>query len=267
MIEPKTFFPNVVVHKMDTPFTIKLAVINNDSVVKQILHTTTKLIEEDLEKIERKFSMTNSDSLISKYRQGETEAVARDPMFQEVFGQCNLANDFTNGYFDAFDDGKFDPSELIKGWAIERLFQLHLKPLLIAPNIIGVSFGDDKDIQMASKADSDFQWDIGINDPNRVGVKIAEYRIENGAISTTQIKNDNVRSFDRHVPCLKQVSVITTSLTRANAWSSVAVSAGVDNFKRLIGDSGLTGVMVDSCSVLTAFTRGKISDGFDKKIS
>lgn len=266
MIGPKTYFPKVVVDKMNTPFTIKLAVTDNDPVVKQILQTTTKLIEEDLEKIEQKFSMDDQDSMINQYRRGDNSAVASDPMFKEVFGQCSQAKSFTNGYFNAFNDGKFNPSELLKGWAIERLFQLHLKPLLIAPNIIGVSFGDDKDIQMASKANSNFHWNIGINNPNKENAKLAEYRIDNGAISTTKIKN-NVKQLSKQSKALQQVSVITTSLTKANAWSFVGIKTDTNTFKKLINNSGLTGLMIDSSSVLTAFTQGKIFYDYDKKIS
>jgi len=91
LIEPKIYYPNTVINKMNIPFTVKLAVTENDPVVAEILHSTTKLLEQDLDEIDRKFSPFKNDSLVSQYRRGDQDPLLADAMFQDVFGQCSIS--------------------------------------------------------------------------------------------------------------------------------------------------------------------------------
>lgn len=258
MIEPRTFYPQVIINKMNTDFTVKLAVKNVDPVIKQILKTTSKLIAQDLGEIDRKLSPNRPDSLVSKYRKGQHDALAQDPMFQEVFGQCSIAEAATSGYFNAFYDGKFNPDGLIKGWAIETLFQLHLKPLLIDPDIVGVALEGDGDIQLASKEGSDFHWNIDVQDPCDSEEVIAEYNIRNGALATSGMSK-TVRKISHSSSSIKQVTIVANGMTEADVWAIAGITAGTNYFKKMIESSELTGMLVDKTEGTTAFARGNFN--------
>lgn len=253
MIEPKIYFPNQTLNKMNTKFNIKLAVTEEDPVVDKILLTTTKLIAEDLDEIERKFALDQADSLVNKFRNGDRSALKSDTMFQVVYHQCSIAEAVTHGYFNAFRDGKFDPTGLIRGWAVETLFQLHLKPLLIDPNIVGVAFNvGGNNVQVATKKGSDFQWNIAVKSPYDDREQVVSYKLKNGALATS---NTNKIDGDVH-GSLELVTILANGLTEASIWADAAMMAGLSRFENMIKESELTGMFVDDYEEMTSFAKG-----------
>jgi thiamine biosynthesis lipoprotein len=257
MIEPKVYFPNTVINKMNIPFTVKLAVTEDDRVADHILATTSKMINKELDAIEQKFSPFKEDSLVSKYRRGDSSPLMEDSLFQAVFSQCSIAEEVTSGYFNAFYDGRFNPTGLVKGWAIETIFQLYMKPLLVDPKIIGVSLNGGGDMQLATKDDSNFSWSVGIENPYNTQEIIAEYSIKNGAVATSGM-NKRGEHISRNASNIKQVTIIANSLTEADVWATAGIAAGTDKFEDLIQSSELTGMYVDDVEGMTSFAGGKM---------
>jgi thiamine biosynthesis lipoprotein len=259
MIEPKIYFPEVTINKMNVPFTIKLAVTRDDDVLDRILATTSKLIAEDLDEIDDKFSPLKTDSLISKFHRGDSEVFFQDAMFQIVYNQCAIAKVATNGYYDAFKNDRFDPTGILKGWAIETEFQKHLKPLLVDPSIVGVSLSVGNDMQLASKAESSFEWNIGITNPDDQRDIIAEYNIKNGAIATTTLNNGDIKtSHKAGMP--KQITILSKGLTEAAVLANAGMEDTTDEVEKWIEKSQLTGLLIDVTDDMTVFAQGQFDN-------
>lgn len=265
MVKPKIYYPNTVIQKMNIPFTVKLATTKSDPVIVEILRKVTKDIEADLEEVDQKFSPFKDSSLVSLYRKGDESPLIEDDMFQLVFAECELAKDETSGFFEPFHDKQYDPTGLVKGWAIQRAFQTHLKPLLVDPNIIGVSLNGGGDIQLGSKKNSSFEWNIGVENPDNTQEIIAEYQIKNGGIATSGMSKRG-EHIDRVISPIEQVTVIANGLVKADIWATAGIAAGTDRFEELIHESKLTGMLVDSKSGITSFNGGKIHNAKEAQI-
>lgn len=258
MIEPKIYYPETTINKMNVPFTIRLAVTDQDSTIEHILDTTTELIEKDLGEIDDKFSPYKLNSLISKFHRGDPEPFFQDEMFQIIYNQCAIAKTATNGYFNAFKNDRFDPTGLLLGWAIENEFQKHLKPLLVDPSIVGVSLSSGQQMQLGVDAKSSFEWNIAVSDPEDHS-KIAEYKIRNGAIATVLSANSDI-SKRREVEFADQITILSKGLTEA----FVLANAGLkDNFQKIeqwMEQAHLTGMLVKDSDDIDIFANGYIDN-------
>ncbi|MFD1472147.1 hypothetical protein [Companilactobacillus mishanensis] len=261
MIEPKMYFPEVTINKMNAPFTIKLAVTRNDDVIDHILNTTGELIAEDLDEIDDKFSPFKSDSLVSKFHRGDSERFFQDEMFQIVYNQCAIAKIATGERFDAFKDKMFDPTGILKGWAVETEFQKNLKPLLVDPAIVGVCFRTGEGMQLASKAGSHFDWNVGIKRPNNSHGIIADYRIQNGAIATAVMDDQEIQT-DIHPEnnFVKQMTVLSKGLTEAAVLAKASLKDNTVDVENWIDKSRLSGLLINENGKLSVFEQGQFDN-------
>ncbi|AKP67278.1 hypothetical protein [Companilactobacillus ginsenosidimutans] len=253
MIEPKIYFPQVTINKMNVPFTIKLAVTKRDQIVDRILDTTAKMIAKDLDEIDDKFSPLKTNSLISKFHRGDSESFFQDTMFQTVYNQCAIAKVATNGYYDAFKNDRFDPTGILKGWSIETEFQKHLKPLLVDPAIVGVSLGSDGDTQLATKANNNFSWNVVVTNPDNGCGIVAEYNIANGAIATAVADNADIDT-------PTQITVLSKGLTEAAVLANAGLTDRTAEVETWIEKSRLTGLLIARNSGMTVFTHGQFDN-------
>src|SRR4051812_49022219 len=81
----------------------------------------------ELRRADAMFSTYRDDSQVSRINAGTLDLAAADPLVREVAALCAIAADRTAGAFDAWlpspDGGRhFDPSGLVKTWAVERAF-------------------------------------------------------------------------------------------------------------------------------------------------
>jgi len=75
----------------------------------------------ELREVDRVFSPYRPDSAVSRLGRGELSLAQTDQVVREVADRCSWARDLTGGLFDATrPDGYWDPSGLVKGWAVER---------------------------------------------------------------------------------------------------------------------------------------------------
>lgn len=254
------YFPNTVINQMNIPFTIKLATADPDDIVREQLKVVTGLIDDKLHQIDLDFSPFRYDSLVSKYQRGDRSPLLDSTEFQAVYGQAILAEQMTDSIFTPYFAGRFDPTGLVKGWAIEKVFDEYLKPLLKDPKIEGVSLNGGGDMKLATRQDSDFHWGIGIENPDNLDEIIASYYIQNGAIATSGNSKRGEHIIRMHQNDVEQVTVVSHSLVDADIWATVGVSAGIDKFSTMINEYNLSGLLIDKYHNPLNFSEGAIAD-------
>jgi thiamine biosynthesis lipoprotein len=74
----------------------------------------------DMAMIDRLFSLFDTDSAVSRINEGRLEIDQAGPLVIEVARLCRLYEAATGGAFSAWREGRFDPTGLVKGWAIDR---------------------------------------------------------------------------------------------------------------------------------------------------
>ena len=75
---------------------------------------------EDFTLLDRTFSPFVRTSAVSRINRGELRSEDAGHLVNQAIDLCRLYEQATDGFFSAWIDGRFDPSGLIKGWAIDR---------------------------------------------------------------------------------------------------------------------------------------------------
>jgi thiamine biosynthesis lipoprotein len=186
----------------------------------------------ELHDIDRLFSPYRPDSEISRIADGRLALGDADPLVQEVAARCAAYEGETGGLFSAYWRGGFDPTGLVKGWAIDRAAARHLEPLVEGATVgaIGVDAGGD--VLLFTHPDLDRTWNIGIADPRRRGAVIATVPLRTGAIATSGIAERGAHIIDPRTGSpatgVASATVVTSTLEVADVWATAAVVAGFD---------------------------------------
>jgi thiamine biosynthesis lipoprotein len=112
-----------------------------------------------LRHVDEVFSTYRPDSQISRLAAGTLALSACSPEVWEVHRLCDEAQRRTGGWFSAGYAGGFDPTGLVKGWAVERA-----ATMLRTAGAQGVCVNGGGDIQVHGGP-----WRIGVTHPLRPG--------------------------------------------------------------------------------------------------
>lgn len=182
---------------------------------------------DQLREVDRLFSTYRPDSEISRLRRGELTARGCDPLVREVIGLCEQAGERTGGYFDAWLPGGFDPSGLVKGWAVERA-----AALLAAFGGCDyyVNAGGDMALSVASP-DSP-AWLVGIEDPRDRTRILTTRAVRACGVATSGTAARGLHIVDPHTgdhpDDLLAVTVIGPTLLWADVYATAAFARGAD---------------------------------------
>lgn len=254
---PEYKYLSIVVNKFDLPFEIKLATVDPDLIDTNLVDKTIEKISENIKEYDAIFSLENHDSLLSRFQDGEETGLMTSKIFREVYEQTITAEQMTHHYFSSYFNGKYDPIGLLNGWMIDQIFNHYLLSLLSSEGIDGISLRCGEDVRLASRPNIDFRWRIAINDPKNLGILLATYYLQNGAISTSNEK----RSLRKEKSNVEQVTIVSNNALDANIWSSAGIAAGTNKFPGFVSKYHLTGVLVDEYVGMENFR-----DGFSDKI-
>jgi thiamine biosynthesis lipoprotein len=135
----------------------------------------------ELHRVDAALSPYRPDSSLSRLRRGELGSGELPAEILEVIARCRFAALATRGWFDpwAMPDG-FDPSGLVKGWAIERA-----AAILRAHGVDSAMINGGGDIACFGAPAGAGSWRIGIRHPWRPEALAAIIECEGGAVATS----------------------------------------------------------------------------------
>ena len=132
---------------------------------------------ESLRRADQRFSTYRSDSEVSARRRGEDGDPSADML--EVLALCEQARSRTDGAFDPDLPGGFDPSGLVKGWAVERATE-PLREAAAGSDWLVNAGGD-----ILLHAEAGRTWRVGIEDPRNPDRTLRALSLSRGAIATS----------------------------------------------------------------------------------
>ena len=258
MVKHKTY----VLERMNMPFTIVFVRDNFDEILIEALNQVTNGIDKYLKNVEEKFSPFLPDSLASRHT--DVSEVLQEDFFdleyQEVYGRSLIAKKETQGLFNPFFNGKYNPTGFVKGWAIENSFMKYIKPLIDNNIIEAGAINGAGDMQVGTRLDSNFSWEIGIENPEDKEKIIARYSIKNGAVATSGLskKGNHIKSDNdiNHV----QVTVVGTYLSDVDVLATAGVVANEKIWSEIVENKLLTGILLTKEGTKRVFEEGKITD-------
>jgi len=168
------------------------------------------------------FSTYRPDSQISRLAAGTLALSACSPDVWEVLRLCEAAERRSDGWFSARYAGAFDPTGLVKGWAVERA-----AAMLSSAGADAVCVNGGGDVQVHGG-----RWRIGVTDPLRKGGLVTVVQAEGElAVATSGPAERGCHIVDPHTgrpPAapLASLTVICRTLTDADAYATAGYAMG-----------------------------------------
>ena len=218
---------------------------------------------DELREVDRVFSLYRDDSDLSRLTRGEIGRADCHPDVAEVARLCELAQQRTDGWFDPqlppHDDPdgplRWDPTGLVKGWAVERASHA------LAARLAAVLPGHDHCVNaggdvMAHAARIDTPpWRIGIEDPADRSRLLDVAEVRSGAVATsgTAARGAHIRDPFTGAPATALLSVTVTgpSLLWADVHATAAFARGPGAAAWLTGLADHSALLVDGAGQVT----------------
>lgn len=179
-------------------------------------------VEAELDRIDRVFSTYRADSEISRIARGELRLDAAGAQVRAIGQLCALAHDITGGCFDAYYAGPFDPTGLVKGWAVARASAM----LTEAGATRHLVNGGGDVLAVADPAGE--PWRIGIADGAGIRATLTAHNVAVATSGNTERPGEIVDpASGRPAMTLRSVSVVGPDIVLADAIATALVAGGV----------------------------------------
>jgi thiamine biosynthesis lipoprotein len=175
-----------------------------------------------LRAVDERFSPYRADSEVSRFGRGELEPTG-DARW--VLERCEALRRETDGAFDAWATGRYDPSALVKGWAVQRAADG-----LATAGVRTFCLSAGGDVAVRGGADP---WRIGIQHPDDRSAIAAVLAVPGGtAVATSGAYERGEHIVDprsgRAPRGVLSVTVVGPDLGTADAYATAAFAMGAD---------------------------------------
>lgn len=239
---------------MGMPITVEIA--NGETVAQK---AAIEKVFDYFTHVDEKFSTYKNTSEITAINKNKIADVHRSEEMRLVLTLAEETKKATGGYFDIQKpDGSYDPSGLVKGWAIWNAAQLLKKEGF---HDFYVEAGGD--IQPYGTNAERWPWAIGIKNPwnEHENIKIVYAKNDEGvATSGTYIRGEHI--YDPHTGdaanAITSLTVIGPNIYEADRFATAAFAMGKDAIRFIEALPGFEGYMIDNEKMATMTT------GFEK---
>ena len=222
---------------MGMPITLKAA--GSDPNTRDVFDETFRYFE----RIDQKYSPFIASSDVSRINAGTLTEPDYDLELQEIIAHAEKTKHETNGYFNIWHKGVFDPSGIVKGWAIRKAADQMSKRI----DNFYVDAGGD--IQAQGTNDEHLPWRIGIRNPfdrsqNVAIVSLTDYSI---ATSGTAIRGQHIYDplSDHPITEIVSLSVIAPNILDADRMATAAFAMGKRGINFIEKLPGYEAYMID----------------------
>ncbi len=195
--------------------------------------------------VDEKFSPFKKTSEVSAINAGSKKISSE---MKKIINLCEKTKQETDGYFDAYHKGGFNPSGLVKGWAIKN-----------AADIIGnrgfkkyyVEAGGD--IQANGK-----KWRVGIRNPFNKMQIVKVVKVENKGVATSGNYERGLHIYDPKTgnPAdeIASITVVGPDIYEADRFATAAFVMGKNGISFIQGLTGFEGYSIDKNGIATYTT-------------
>ena len=217
--------------------------------------------QDDLERVfalfvavDDTFSTYKESSEISRINRGELAPAQYSADMRAILALSEQTREETRGYFDIRYNGMYDPSGIVKGWAIQNAAQL-----LREQGFRHFYVDAGGDIQVVGYNQGN-PWRIGIRNPfeRRENVKVLSLTDRGVATSGTAVRGQHIcNPHEQDAPILDIVSltVIGPNIYEADRFATAAFAMGKEGIRFIAQLAGFEGYMIDAQGRAT-FTAG-----------
>lgn len=202
--------------------------------------------------VDKKFSTYKESSEISKINNGKIEEKDYSQDMLEILQLCEETKKLTNGYFDIKSkDGKYDPSGLVKGWAINNATKI-----LQDRGFKNFYVEAGGDIQVQGRNSNGENWRVGIRNPFNVEeiIKVVSLTDIGIATSGNYIRGQHIYNPHQTGELISEIvslTVIGKNIYEADRFATAAFAMGEKGIGFIEGLPGFEGYMINKDGIAT----------------
>jgi thiamine biosynthesis lipoprotein len=211
--------------------------------------------------VDHTFSTYKPNSEISRINSRAITLAQASLDMRTIFTLAERTKQETNGYFDIARDGSYDPSGVVKGWAIYHAVQIMR---LAGCRNFYVDAGGD--IQAVGKNSQRQPWRIGIRNPFNIHEIVKVLTVSNCGVATsgTSIRGQHIYNPKTHgslVTDVVSLTVIGPNIYEADRFATAAFAMGERGIRFIEQLEGFEGYMIDQHGQAT------LTSGFGKYVT
>jgi FAD:protein FMN transferase len=202
--------------------------------------------------VEERFSYFKNNSEVTLINEGKIVKSGWSKDIRTIVAIAEKTKKETNGFFDiTLPDGKFNPSGLVKGWAIYNAAEILLKKGF---RNFYVDAGGD--IQLYGLNAKGRLWKVGVKNPFEQTqiVKVVNLKDQGIATSGTYIRGQHIYNpFNRSeaLTDIVSLSVIGPDVLEADRFATAAFAMGKKGISFIENLNGFEGYMIDKNGIGT----------------
>ncbi len=218
--------------------------------------------------VDATFSPFKADSELTKINRGMVKLADASADMQEIFALAEETKIQTGGYFDIrTPHGDYDPSGIVKGWAIENVSQL-----LAARGFAHTYVDAGGDIRTRGLAQGVRPWKIGIQNPFNLGEVVKHLLVTDAGVATsgTYIRGNHIynpRANGKSATEIMSLTVVGPTIYDADRFATAAFAMGEAGIRFIELLDGYEGYAIDAHGIATmtshfaAYTRAPVLAG------
>ncbi len=197
------------------------------------------------EYVDRKFSTYKDDSEISCINRHEMTVEQSSEDMRAIFTLAEQTRQETNGYFDILHDGIYDPSGIVKGWAI-----YHAAEILRQKGFQDFYVEAGGDIEAVGRNGDRQNWRVGIRNPFKTDEIVKVISVSNGGVATsgTYIRGQHIynpKKGGRLMTDIVSLTVVGPNVYDADRFATAAFAMGREGIFFIESLEGFEGYMID----------------------
>ena len=210
------------------------------------------------ESVDEKFSTYKDHSEITLINRHEIMLAQASADMQTMFALAEQTRRETDGYFDIAHDGIYDPSGIVKGWAIFQAAEI-----LRRKGFANFYVDAGGDVQVAGKNHQGENWRVGIQNPfnPREIVKVLAVSDCGVATSGTYVRGQHIYNPRNHAEPIVDIvglTVIGPNIYEADRFATAAFAMGRQGIVFIENLDGFEGYLIDrdgQATLTSGFTR------------
>lgn len=232
---------------MGMPITVEI--VSEDEIAAQSIEDVFAYFTS----VDERFSMYKNTSEIMRINHGTCARADASPDMQEVFALCERTRDETDGYFNHVRGDCYDPTGVVKGWAIHRAAELLRRA---GHTNFFIDAGGDSEIA-GHNADGE-AWRVGIRNPFCETEVVKILHMSGGGIATSGTSMRGQHIYNPHAPeklitDIVSMTVVGPDVCSADRFATAAFAMGTQGITFIDGLAGHEGYMIDArgCATMT----------------
>lgn len=193
--------------------------------------------------VDDRFSPYKTESEVSRISRGELSVRDASAPMAEVLRLCDETEALTDGYFTPWFEGRFDPSGLVKGWAIARASRL-----LTDRGYRHHCVEAGGDIEVRGLNDEGKPWEIGIRNPfdPQTLIKVLHLSDRGIATSGTYIRGRHIYNpkTGERIEGVPSLTVVGPDVYEADRLATAAYAMGAGGINFLASIPGIDAYQV-----------------------